>query len=99
MLMESDKVMFEIYRETQYSGKYKVVYFTELGDHNREFEINRALAGEHFLDGFIKNHGKDEAKDVIDGLLKRMNAGEKISPKDFEAAIQPFAPPPATARK
>ncbi|MCI0354247.1 MAG: hypothetical protein L0099_04280 [Acidobacteria bacterium] len=97
--MESDKVMFEVYRETQYSGKYKVVYFTELGDHNREFEINRALAGEHFYDGFLKNHGKDEAKDVIDGLLKRMNAGENISPRDFEAAIQPYAPPSATARK
>lgn len=97
--MESDKVMFEIYRETQYSGKYKVVYFTELGDHNREFEINRALAGEHFLDGFIKNHRKDEAKDVIEGLLKRMNAGEKISPTDFEATLQPYAPAAATAKK
>ena len=99
MLMESDKVMFEVYRETQYSGKYKVVYFTELGDHNREFEINRALAGEHFCDGFLKNHGKDEAKDVIEGLIKRMNEGERITPQQFEAALQPYAPPPAAARK
>ncbi|MGH9603447.1 MAG: hypothetical protein ACRD24_13785 [Terriglobales bacterium] len=100
MLMESDKVMFEVYRETQYSGKYKVVYFTELGDHNREFEINRALAGEHFCDGFLKNHGKDEAKDVIEGLIKRLNEGEKITPQQFEAAVQPYAPPPpATAAK
>jgi hypothetical protein len=97
--MESDKVMFEVYRETQYSGKYKVVYFTELGDHNKEFEINRALAGEHFYDGFIKNHGKDEAKELIDSLLKRMNEGEKLTPAEFEAAIQPYVPPPATARK
>jgi len=99
MLMESDKVMFEVYRETQYSGKYKVVYFTELGDHNKEFEINRALSGEHFYDGFIKNHGKDEAKELIDSLLKRMNEGEKITPQEFEAAIQAYVPPPATARK
>ncbi len=99
MLMESDKVMFEVYRETQYSGKYKVVYFTELGDHNREFEINRALAGEHFFDGFLKNHGKDEAKELIDGLLKRMNVGEKITPQEFEAAIRPYVPPPAAATK
>ncbi|MGH9554384.1 MAG: hypothetical protein ACRD2Y_01055 [Terriglobales bacterium] len=99
MLMESDKVMFEVYRETQYSGKYKVVYFTELGDHNREFEINRALAGEHFCDGFLKNHGKDEAKDVIEGLIKRLNEGEKITPQQFEAALQPYAPPAATAKK
>lgn len=99
MLMESDKVMFEVYRETQYSGKYKVVYFTELGDHNKEFEINRALAGEHFYDGFIKNHGKDEAKELIDSLLKRMNEGERLTPAEFEAAIQPYVPPPAAARK
>ena len=99
MLMESDKVMFEVYRETQYSGKYKVVYFTELGDHNKEFEINRALSGEHFYDGFIKNHGKEEAKDLIDSLLKRMNEGEKMTPDQFEAAIQPYVPPPATTTK
>ena len=99
MLMESDKVMFEVYRETQYSGKYKVVYFTELGDHNREFEINRALSGEHFCDGYIKNHGKDEAKDVIEGLLRRLNAGENLTPRDFEAALQPYTPPAATTKK
>ncbi|MGH9510484.1 MAG: hypothetical protein ACRD2M_11145, partial [Terriglobales bacterium] len=84
---------------TQYSGKYKVVYFTELGDHNREFEINRALSGEHFYDGFLKNHGKDEAKDVIEGLIKRLNEGEKITPQQFEATLQPYAPPPAATRK
>ena len=43
MLFEADKVMFEIYRETEYTGRYKVVYFTELQDHNKETEINRAL--------------------------------------------------------
>lgn len=45
MLFESDKVMFEIYRETEYTGKYRVVYFTELQDHNKETEINHAMAG------------------------------------------------------
>ena len=48
MLFESDKVMFEIYRETEYTGRYRVVYFTELQDHNKESEINHALSGEHF---------------------------------------------------
>ena len=69
MLFESDKVMFEIYRETEYTGPYRVVYFTELQDHNKESEINHALAGEHFFDGFIKNFGKDEAKEIISSLL------------------------------
>ena len=87
MLYESDKVMFEIYRETEYSGKYRVVYFTELQDHNKETEINHALAGEHFFDGFIKNFGKDEAKQIIDSILGRLNNGERVDPQEVERAL------------
>jgi hypothetical protein len=87
MLFESDKVMFEIYRETEYSGKYRVVYFTELQDHNKETEINHALAGEHFFDGFIKNFRKDEAKEIIQTLLARLNEGEHLDPQDVERAL------------
>jgi hypothetical protein len=87
MAMESDKVMFEIYRDATYTGKYRVVYYTELNENNKEWEINKAMAGEHFYDGFIKNFGKDEAKDVIDALLKRMNDGEKLSSTDIEREL------------
>jgi hypothetical protein len=87
MLFESDKVMFEIYRETEYTGKYQVVYFTELQDHNKETEINHALAGEHFFDGFIKNYRKDEAKEIINGILSRLNGGERVAPEDVERAL------------
>src|SRR6478735_8286839 len=87
MLFEADKVMFEIYRETEYTGKYRVCYFTELQDHNKESEINHALAGEHFFDGFIKNFRKDEAKEIIDGLLTRMNNGERLDPQEVERAL------------
>jgi hypothetical protein len=87
MLFESDKVMFEIYRETEYTGQYRVVYFTELGEHNKESEINHALAGEHFFDGFIKNFGKDEAKQIIDGILGRLNGGETVGPEEVERAL------------
>ena len=45
------------------------------------------MAGEHFYDGFIKNYGKDEAKDIIETLLKRMNEGEKLSPGQIEEAL------------
>ena len=92
MAMESDKVMFEIYREAAYSGKYRVVYYTELNENNKEWEINRAMAGEHFYDGFIKNYRKDEAKDIIDALLKRLNDGEKIVPADVESALGEHIP-------
>ncbi len=87
MAMESDKVMFEIYREAAYTGKYHVVYYTELNENNKEWEINRALSGEHFYDGFIKNYRKDEAKDIIDTILKRLNDGEKLAAEDVESAL------------
>jgi len=92
MLMEADKVMFEIYRESTYTGKYRVVYFTELNEHNKEYEINRAMAGEHFCDGFIKNYRKDEAKEIIESLLKRLNEGERLTPADVESALANHLP-------
>ncbi len=87
MAFESDKTMFEIYRESTYTGKYRVVYFTELQDHNKEFEINRAMAGEHLFDGFIKNFRKDEAKEIIDQLLGRLNGGETLGADSIKNAL------------
>jgi len=87
MAMDSDKVMFEIYRDGTYTGKYRVVYYTELNENNKEWEINKAMAGEHFYDGFIRNWKKEEAMDIIDAVLKRMNDGEKLGPNDIEAAL------------
>jgi len=87
MVFESDKVMFEIYRETEYTGRYRVVYFTELEDHNKEWEINRAMMGEHFCDGFIKNHRKEEAKEILSGIVERLNSGERLAAAEVERAL------------
>jgi thiaminase len=92
MAFESDKIMFEVYKEATYSGEYRVVYFTELQDHNKEHEISRAMAGEHFYDGFIKNYRKDQAKEAIENLLKRLNSGERLSAEDFARELKPFTP-------
>ena len=92
MTFESDKIMFEIYRESTYSGQYKVVYFTELQEHNKEHEISRAMAGEHFYDGFIRSYGKDQAKEAIRKLLERLNGGEELTPADFDRELKPFIP-------
>jgi len=92
MPIEFDKIMFEVYKEATYSGKYRVVYFTELQDHNKEAEINRAMAGEHFFDGFIRAHRKDQAKETIEKLLNRLNDGETITKADFERELKPFTP-------
>ena len=92
MPSDLDKIMFEIYKEATYSGKYRVVYFTELQDHNKEAEINRAMAGEHFFDGFIRNYRKDQAKETIEKLVKRLNEGEAVTKADFERELKPFMP-------
>lgn len=90
MAFESDKTMFEIYKETTYQGRYKVVYFTELQDHNKEAEIMRAMAGEHFYDGYLRNYRKDQAKETISKLLERLNQGEKVTRAEVEQELKPF---------
>jgi len=90
MAFESEKIMFEVYREADFGRKYCVVYFTELTEHNKEAEINAAMAGEHFYDGFIKNVCSNAAKQVIDNFLHRLNAGEAVSYEELESALMPF---------
>ena len=79
--------MFEVYREASYNRRYRVVYFTELNDNNKEAEINRAIAGDHFFDGFLNDKGKEEAKLIIERTLERLNQGEQVSPQDLEREL------------
>ena len=90
-VLESARIMYEIYQETGYNGRYRVVYFTELHDHNKESEINQALAGRHVYDGFILDWRKDQAKAAVDAFLDRLNAGEKADPDELEAALEEIA--------
>lgn len=92
MPFESDKIMFEIYKEATYTGQYRVVYFTELQDHNKEAEINRAMAGQHFYDGFIRQYRKDQAKEVIAQILDRLNKGERLEKEEVTRVLAPFNP-------
>jgi len=86
-MRNSDKIMFEVYREASYNRRYKVVYFTELNEHNKEFEINRAMAGDHFFDGFLRDATKEEAKAIIDRTLERLNEGEQVRPEELEREL------------
>ncbi|MCK6483314.1 MAG: hypothetical protein HUU22_17260 [Phycisphaerae bacterium] len=79
--------MFEIYREADYGRRYRVVYFTELNEHNKEQEISRAMAGEHFYDGFIAERHKEQAKRVIAEAVRRLNAGERFDAAQLEAGL------------
>jgi hypothetical protein len=92
MPFESDKIMFEIYKESTYTGQHRVVYFTELQDHNKEFEISRAMAGEHFYDGFIRSYRKDQAKQVISRFLDRLNSGARLTSADLERELKDYIP-------
>jgi hypothetical protein len=91
-MAESDKVMFEIYREADYGRKFRVVYFTELTEHNKQHEIASAMAGEHVYDGFIKGHQAARAKEVIVDLLDRLNRGEAVDADQIEELLSPYAP-------
>ncbi len=82
-----DKVMFEIYREAGYDRRYRVVYFTELDEHNKEVEIGRATAGEHYYDGFLRSSALPEGKRAITRLLERLNAGEALAVAEIERAL------------
>ena len=84
------KTMFEIYRDTEGNGEYKVIYFTELDDHNKETEIGAAMRGEHLFDGFLLNHEKAQGKKVVITLVDRLNRGEHLSPADIEHELKAF---------
>ena len=83
MALDDEKVMFSIYREAVYNGAYRAVYFTELGDHDRDREINRAMAGESFLDGYLLERSKREAKAIINAALARLNDGQPVDPDEL----------------
>lgn len=89
-LRAADKVMFEIYREGHYNRTFRVCYFTELNDHNREQEFNRALAGDHVFDGFLAGPTKEQAKVVIAEYLQRMNDGEEISAEQMREGLADY---------
>ncbi len=86
--MNKSKVMFEIYRESEYNRRFHVVYFTELNEGNKEFEINRAMAGEHFIDGFFLEDAQHEAKEAIQRLLTELNSGSPVSEYDAEEMLK-----------
>ena len=85
-----DKVMFEIYREEGYDRRFRVVYFTELDEHNKEAEIARATAGEHFYDGFLRADTLPEAKRVVLRLIEQLNRGEQLSSGDLDRELADY---------
>jgi len=87
---DTKKVMFEIYRDASFGGRYKVVYFTELGEHDKESEIDEAMRGERVFDGFLLHRERNQAKQVVDEILNRLNNGEPVDEPAIEQKLQPY---------
>ncbi len=85
----ASKIMFEVYREGGYDRRYRVVYFTELNDQNRDTELNRCLAGQSFYSGFVTEGSRKEARAIISSALARLNDGEALAPGDLERELEP----------
>lgn len=87
---DTKKLMFEIYREADFSGRYRVVYFTELGEHDKEAEIADAMRGQHIFDGFLLHRERSEAKQAVNEILERLNRGEAVGLSEIEQTLRPF---------
>jgi hypothetical protein len=85
-------VMFEIYRDADDAGRFRVVYFTELGEHERELEIGAAFRGDHVFDGFILTRERFQAKKIIDDILDRLNCGEQLGQTEIARQLGPYMP-------
>jgi hypothetical protein len=85
-----DRVLFEIYREAGYDRQYRVVYFTELDEHTKDMEIARALAGDHYHDGYLRAATLHEARRAIAALLERLNRNEAIAPQEVAALLSAY---------
>jgi hypothetical protein len=82
--------MFEIYRDAGFDGTYKVVYFTELGEHDKAKEIDDAMRGDHVFDGFLLYRESQQAKRVVAEILEQLNRGESLDANVIKAKLQLF---------
>jgi len=87
---DTKKVMFEIYRDASLTGQYKVVYFTELGEHDKDTEIAEAMRGEHVFDGFLLHRQRQEGKQAVEEILGELNRGEKVDSAAIEEKLKPY---------
>ncbi len=86
---DTDKIMFEMFRLAGASRDFRVVYFTELDEHDREVGISQALAGEHVFDGFIPQRNADQGKAAIAVLIDRLNQGEDLDAHQIKTILAP----------
>lgn len=89
-MLPSDKVLFEIYRDARHPEEFRVIYFTELNEHNRDAEFDKAMQGEHLYDGFIRSIKLEKARESIAALLERLNQGEALTSDNINHDLAEF---------
>jgi hypothetical protein len=88
-MIDGKKVMFEIFRERR-DGDYRVVYYTELGEHEKDYALSEAMNGETVFSGFLLYREREHAKAKIAELLGRMNSGGDVSSGEIERELSGF---------
>ena len=97
MIESSDRITFEVYRAA-YDLSDRVVYYSELED--KDDEIDGAMAGRPSYDGFIRPDHIDEAKDVLDGVIKRLDGSEDMALRSWSRRCRSTShSPPAPLQK
>lgn len=89
-MIDGKKVMFEIFRE-RHDGGYRVVYYTELGEHEKDYALTEAMNGETVFSGYLLYREREHAKAKIAELLSRMNSGRDVSAGEIEHELSQFA--------
>ena len=85
-MTDEKKVMFEIFRERE-DGAYRVVYFTELTEHEKDDALSEAMHGSHIYSGYLLHRERERGKATVGRLLDRLNAGETVSEQEIEFAL------------
>ncbi|NQT61329.1 MAG: hypothetical protein HQ556_00080 [Candidatus Marinimicrobia bacterium] len=85
-----EKIMFEIYRDDSYSREFRVVYYSELNEHNKDVEIDRAMLGDHVFDGYFLALKKDKVMRSITELIHQLNQAEHPDPSVIGAELAEY---------
>lgn len=86
-MTDTDNIMFEIFRVAGEPRDFRVIYFTELDEHDRDARINQALAGEHLFDGFIAERSAPQAKAAIADLIEQLKRGDELASQQIETIL------------
>ncbi len=91
-MAESDKTLFEIYRETGYNHGFRSIFYTDLEEHARDKAIAKAAQGETLFSGFVLDEHKDEARALVDTILEELEELDEGTAPPLESITRRLGP-------